>query len=122
VVQSLDGADIFHSTTLSEAQRTVDMLVERRHPLVWESEGVRRVLDPGMNKSNQALVLLYSIPGWSAAKALCDWVEYSSLSLFKSNILKPLHKTRMIEYDASNSRAQITPVGIQFTENELLPK
>jgi hypothetical protein len=36
---------IFHNVTLIEAQEAVDSLVERRHPLVWEVEDKKRVLD-----------------------------------------------------------------------------
>jgi hypothetical protein len=113
---------VFHSVSLSEAQATVDSLMEKRHPLVWEFEGMRRVLDPKMSKSNQTIVLLYSTPGWADVKMLCRWVEYSSLPLFKSRILKPLHGTRFIEYDGDNGRARITPLGIQFAEKDLLPR
>jgi hypothetical protein len=113
---------IFHNTSLAEAQATVDSLVQKRHPLVWESGDIRRVLAPNMSKSDQAVVLLYSASGWVEVKELCRWVEYSSLSLFKSRILEPLHKTRMVEHDCAGERAQITPLGVQFTEDELLPK
>ncbi len=113
---------IFHGVSLEEAQAAVDSLVQKRHPLVWEVEGTRRVLDTRMSKSDQTLVLLYSVSGWADVKTLCGWVEYSSLSLFKSNILSRLHATRMIEYDAASGRAQITPLGIQLAEASLLPR
>jgi hypothetical protein len=110
---------IFHNTSLTEAQATVDSLVQRRHPLVWESGDIRRVLDPAMSKSDQTLVLLYS-SGWVEVKGLCEWVEYSSLSMFKSRILEQLHKNRMAELDGAGGRVKITPLGIQFTEDRLL--
>jgi hypothetical protein len=49
------------------------------------------------------------IKSWADVVALGRWVEYSSLSMYKSNILTPLHKARAVEYDAKNGRAQITP-------------
>ena len=36
---------VFHNVTTKEAQQTVDALVERKHPLVWQVEGIKRVLD-----------------------------------------------------------------------------
>ena len=36
---------VFHGMSISEAQRLVDALNERRVPLVWESEEVKRGLD-----------------------------------------------------------------------------
>jgi hypothetical protein len=113
---------IFHSVSLAEAQAAVDSLVQKRSPLIWEVEGTKRVLDPAMKKTDQTLLLLYSESGWTDAAKLCSWVEYSSLYLYKTRILDPLHKDRMIEYDGGNGRAQISPLGIYHTESELLPK
>src|SRR5580704_10645342 len=53
---------IFHQVSTTEAQQVVDVLVGRKMTLVWQFEDIRRVLDPKMNKADQALVLLYSKP------------------------------------------------------------
>src|SRR5438067_3562544 len=37
---------IFHQVSLDEAQETVNGLVERKHPVVWQHGDIRRVLDP----------------------------------------------------------------------------
>jgi hypothetical protein len=113
---------IFHNVSLTEAEASVDSLVQKRNRVIWEVEGTKRVLDPAMKKPDQTLLLLYSESGWTDAAKLCSWVEYSSLYLNKSRILDPLHKDRMIEYDGGNGRAQITPLGIHFAESALLPK
>ena len=68
---------IFHEVTTEEAQRTVDALVERKTLLIWEIEGVRRVLIPGMSAKKKALLLLHHSTGWVSARELCDWAEYS---------------------------------------------
>jgi hypothetical protein len=75
-----------------------------------------------LNKADQSLVLLYSEPGWVEVERLLAWVEYSSLSMFKKNILKTLHDRRLIEFDSVQSRARITPVGVRRVEQELLPQ
>lgn len=113
---------IFHHVALAEAQATVDALVQKRHPLVWDSGLGKRVLDPNMNKADQTLVLLYSQNGWTTADSLANWVEYSSTSMYKKRVLVPLHKERLIEFDASQGRACLTPRGIAHTEEHLLPK
>jgi len=113
---------IFHGVSLSEAQSAVDGLVQRRHPLVWTVAGTKRVLDPKMKKSDQVLVLLYSETNWSPVAALCEWVEYSSASMFRSRVLDPLHSARLIEHDAKASRVRITPRGVRHVEDQLLPK
>jgi len=111
---------IFHGVKTEEAQETVDALVERKTPIIWEVRGMRRVLDSKMTAKNQILVLLHHGTGWVSASDLFDWVEYSKASMFRTAVLKPLHKDRLIEYDAQNLRARISPLGSKKVEEELL--
>ena len=112
---------IFHGVTTKEAQLTVDALIERKTPLIWDVEGVRRVLDPGMSAKNQMLMLLHHNPGWVLATNLFDWVDYSNLGQFCQRILMPLHKDRLIEYDqTAPHRAVISPLGVKEVEEKLL--
>lgn len=111
---------IFHGVSTEQAQSAVDALIERKHPLVWEIEGIKRVLDPKMQKRDQVLVLLYQRPAWVSEKDLLAWVEYSSAGMFPRRVLKPLHDERLIEYDAERSRARISPVGAKEVEQRLL--
>jgi hypothetical protein len=111
---------IFHTISTKEAQEAVDELVERKHPLIWEVEGVKRVLDPKMTKADQALLLLYSKPAWVAENDLFEWVEYSDSSMFRKNILVPFHNSRLIEYDQQQGRARISPLGSQEVEHRIL--
>lgn len=113
---------IFHNVPLSEAQATVDSIVQRRHPLIWSIEGTKRVLNPKMSKSDQTVVLLYSEPAWVQTDVLCNWVEYSSLAMYKTRILVPLHARRLVEHDAEQGQVRITPAGVRYAEDELLPK
>src|SRR6266478_5877922 len=55
---------VFHGISTKEAQETADVLVERKLTLVWQIGDTRRVQAPKMKKGEQALVLLYSKPGW----------------------------------------------------------
>lgn len=111
---------IFHGISTKDAQETVDALVERKIGLVWEVEQIKRVLDPGMGKADQALVLLYSKPSWVDEQDLVSWVEYSNPNMFRKNILLVLHKKRLIEYDAQHNRARISPLGSQHVEKQIL--
>jgi hypothetical protein len=111
---------IFHGVSTNEAQETVDALVDRKIGLVWEVERIRRVLDPGMGKGDQALVLLYSRPSWVDEQDLFVWVEYSTKTMFRRNILEAFHKERLIEYDAKQRRARISPLGTMRVETEIL--
>ena len=111
---------IFHGVTTEKAQDTVDALVERKSPLIWEIEAIKRVLDPKMSAKNQVLMLLHHSTGWVSATDLVNWVEYSNASMFRSKVLRPLHKDRLIEFDSKNARARISPLGGKTVEEELL--
>lgn len=112
---------VFHSVSTEEAQEAVDALIERKHPLIWEFEGMRRVLAPKMGKRDQALLLLHGKPGWVAEKDLLNWVDYSNSKVFRDEILKPLHKSRLVEYDEALHRIRISPLGVRDVEERLLP-
>jgi hypothetical protein len=112
---------VFHGVSLAEAQAAVDALVQRRHPLIWSpSAAVKRVLDPAMKKSDQTLVLLYGETDWTSVASLFTWVEYSSLPMFKTKILKALHAKREIEFDSAAALVRITPLGVSLVEKSLL--
>ena len=111
---------IFHNITLAEAQVAVDALVQRRHPMVWSTGDLKRVLDSEMSASDQTLVLLYSEPAWVEVKTLTVWVEYSSAAMFRNRVLLPIHKKRLIEFDVKNDRVKTSPSGIAETEARLL--
>src|SRR5579864_6056081 len=61
---------IFHAVSPKEAQETVDVLIERKHSLIWEFEDTRRVLAPKMGKRDQVLLLLHAKPSWVPEKDL----------------------------------------------------
>lgn len=111
---------IFHGVGTEEAQQSVDALIERKTPIIWDVEGAKRVLRPGMSAKNQVLLLLYHGTGWIPAADLFEWVEYSNASMFRSSVLIPLHKARLIEFDAGEGRARISPLGSKEVEEKLL--
>jgi|HubBroStandDraft_1064217.scaffolds.fasta_scaffold55742_4 hypothetical protein len=111
---------IFHAVSTQEAQESVDALIERKHPLIWEFEDMRRVLAPKMTKGDQALLLLHAKPGWVIEKDLLKWVEYSNSKVFRDEILKPFHKSRLLEYDEAQHRARISPLGVKDVEERII--
>lgn len=111
---------VFHGVTTEEAQQTVDALVDRKTPLIWEVEGVKRVLVPNMSAKNQVLMFLHHSTGWVSATDLFNWIEYSNVSMFRSSVLTPLHKARLIEFDRAQGRARISPRGTKEVEETLL--
>jgi len=111
---------IFHRVTTKDAQEAVDALIERKTPAIWDVEGVKRVLDPDMSAKNQVLMFLHHSMGWISVTDLFKWVEYSNASMFRSSVLKPMHKGRLIEFDAKQDRARISPSGTKQVEENLL--
>ncbi len=113
---------IFHAVSIKKAQEIVDMLVERKHPLIWEIEdiNIKRILDPKMKKIDQVLVLLHRKPSWVSEADLMKWVEHSNPSVFRTDILIPLHRSRLIEYHKQEHRVQISPLGVQEVEQQIL--
>lgn len=111
---------IFHGVSTTEAEDTVDALVERKTPLIWEVEGIKRVLDHDMSAKDQALMLLYHGSGWVDVDRLVNWVEYSNPAVFRSKVLKPMHDQRLIEYEADKRRARISPKGAKDVEDRLV--
>jgi len=111
---------IFHKVSAQEAHEVVSVIIERKCSLIWEIDGVRRVLDPTMSAKDKALVLLYGLPSWVSEKDLCSWVEYSSIGMFRQRALKPLHDKKLIEHDKKNARVHISPLGVKDVEQRLL--
>lgn len=111
---------IFHKTSMKEAEDTVDALVERKTPLIWEVEGIKRVLDHKMSAKDQVKLFLHHSTGWVSVGDLVKWIEYSNPAVFRSKVLVPLHEERLIEYDADKQRARISPKGAKEVETRLL--
>lgn len=112
---------LLHSVTVEEAQQAVEALVEKQNPLVWEVEGVRRILNPAMTHTDRMLVLLHSMHPQSVDEVdLFEWCEYSSASSFRTQVLKKAHKERLIEYDSGKQKVHLSPNGIDRAEKLLL--
>jgi hypothetical protein len=111
---------VFHDVSISEAQSIVDALVERRLPLIWQVDEVRRVLAVGLRASDRALLLLYGQTGWTDVRQLCHWAKYSNLSVFRKDVMRPLDRDLFVEYDEPRDRVIITPRGAAEVEKRLL--
>jgi len=112
---------IHHGLSLEEAQDLVDSISVRQLPDIWEVGGKKRVLREGLKARDELLLLLYSSSdSVILAEDLCDWIEYSNPGVFKSNVLRPLHKTRLVEYDRETQSVVLSPKGVQYVEETLL--
>jgi len=111
---------IFHNVPTKEAQDVVDALAEHKHPLIWNIEGINRVLDPSMKSADQTLLLLHAQRSWVPEEDLLKSTEYSNAAVFRDKVLGTLHRARLIEYDAEGRRAHISPKGSEEVETRIL--
>lgn len=112
---------VFHGLSLEEAQDIVDGLSIRTMPDVWEVSGKKRVLRSDLSAKQKVLLLSHqSIDGAILVEDLCDWIEYSNMGVFKSKVLTPLHKERLIEYDKDALTVTISPIGVKVVEETIL--
>jgi hypothetical protein len=113
---------MFHDVTPEEAADVVGQLVEREVPLVWEIDDVRRVLRPGLTMKDKSLLLLYDAGGRLLEVDLVRWVEHGNSSAYRRDVLRPLHKARLVEYDWESKLVTLSPLGAKDVEERLLPE
>jgi hypothetical protein len=112
---------VLHNVDTETATQIVDGLVERETPLIWEVNGKRRILNTGLTMSQKTLLLLHGDGGQVREADLVAWVEHSNPSVYRRDVLRTMHKLRLIEYDKQSRTAQISPKGIALVEEKLLP-
>jgi len=101
---------VLHGVTTKEAQKLVDLIVEKRHQLVWKSGDMRRVLTPDLSLRDQILVLLCSCTSKVQTSELYVWTDYDNRSYF-SRILRKLHSQRLIEFNDTTGETELLPPG-----------
>lgn len=105
-----------YSVSISEAQKIVDDLVERKIPLVYEIGELKRVLSTKLSAKDQTLLFLSSShPDPISESDLLRFTEYSNASNYRNKILRVLHRQRFIEYNETGS-CKILPPGLRYVE------
>ena len=113
---------VFHTISLEEAQAILDALAVRQMPEIWAVGGKNRVLNTELSYKSQVLLLLHgSRDNAVLTEDLFAWVEHGHLGLFRRDVLRPLHKDRLIEYDAETETVTISPKGLKKVEDDILP-
>ena len=113
---------VLHRVDTDTATAVVDGLVERETPLIWEVNGKRRVMNVKLSMRDRTLILLHGDGGEVSEVNLVSWIEYSNAAVYRRDVLRKMHKKRLIEYDQSRGMAQISPTGIAYVEDALLPR
>lgn len=106
---------ILHGLTTDEATDVVEGLIEREQALIWKSQDTRRVLPTGLTQKSQVLLLLASVASASEAD-LASWLEHKRLPDLRRAVLRPMHKSRLLEYDEKAKTLHLLPPGIDAAE------
>jgi hypothetical protein len=106
---------VYHNTSVIEAQKIVDFITNRKIPLVWETETIKRVLNPSLSLKDQILLLISSNSTKTRTDDLLKWVECKDKGYFIRS-LRQLHKNRMIELSAQEKEVEILPPGLILVE------
>lgn len=107
---------LLHTLSTVEATAIVDSLIEREVSWVWTHGDKKRVLRKGLTWKQQTLLLLLTQTGEVAEADLFRWLEHPSLPSLRKDVLKPLHKDRLVEYDVVTRTARLLPPGVAAAE------
>ena len=117
-----DLVRLYHSMSLEEAQALLDAISTRQLPEVWSVAGKRRVLEPSLSYKSQVLLLLHGEEAVGApSEDLCSWVEHPRERDFRANVLRVLHKARLVEFDETDQMVTLSPTGAREVEDHILP-
>jgi hypothetical protein len=112
---------VVHEMPIEDAVALIDSLVEREVPLVWRVGDKRRVLDAKMSMKDKTLLLLHGLTGPIGEGVLYDWAEHSNMSVYRRDILRVAHKAKLVAYDSDNKTVVISPRGVAYVEERLIP-
>lgn len=111
---------LFHTTDVATATATVDALVERTLPLIWEVNGRRRIMDPTMRLADKTLLLLYGSAGGMTDADLAADIKHGRLRDYRKT-LRTLDDQVLVEYNEQSGLVVISPKGEADVEDRLLP-
>lgn len=112
---------VVHNLPLEDAQTLVNAISAKEVPDVWTVAGKKRVLKAGIEYKAQTLLLLYSTVNEAVlVEDLFEWTEYSRMDNYKRNVIGPLHKSRLVEWDRETDTLLISPTGVSHVEHEIL--
>jgi hypothetical protein len=101
----------YHNVSTRAAQELADSLIERRVPLIWEGDDMRRILIPEMTLREQVILLVATSTAKITSTNLLRWTGYANKN-YLMNLLRSLHSDkRFIELSDDGRELQILPPG-----------
>jgi hypothetical protein len=110
---------IFHDVDVKTATEVVDALVDCTLPIIWEVDGIKRVLDTTRSLAEQTLLLLAADPSPISDKDLAIFLEQDRPHNYR-RVLDRLHKSRMVEWNKVTGMVTLGPPGRKDVEDRLL--
>lgn len=110
---------IFHNIDTKAATEAVELLTEREIPILWQVNGKKRILKPGLTMKEKTLLVLYSELTIDEA-TLINWIEHTNPSVYRRDVLNKGHRTKLWEYDKVARTVTLSPLGSDFVEKKLL--
>ncbi len=106
---------LLHGLTTDEARELVEALVEREIALVYKWGDKRRVLRPNLTWRQKVLLLLASVDRATEAD-LVRWLEHSRIADLRKDVLRPMHKETLIDFDEETHELRLLPPGVEQAE------
>lgn len=110
---------VFHNVDTKVATEVIDSIVDKTLPLVWEVNGVKRVLNESLSMKDKTLILLYHSQKHVNEIDLVQWLEHSNPSVLRRDVFRKLHKAKFIEYDEKENTLFISPKGTKYVEESI---
>lgn len=107
---------LLHTIPVDEATEIVELLVERQIALVWKYGDKRRVLKTGLSWKQNVLLLLVGVSE-AKEKELVSWLEHKNPANLRKDVLRPMHKARLLEYDETTRSVRLLPPGVEEAES-----
>ncbi|WP_216327810.1 hypothetical protein [Deinococcus aestuarii] len=108
----------FYACSIQEATRLVASINQAKVPVVFDYNGIVRILDTKLDfKKKTLLTLYYKRPEEVTDAQLMTWLRYSSLAAYRKNILIPLDKEALIL--RTGDRSILTTTGIKHVEKNI---
>jgi hypothetical protein len=86
---------------------------------VWRVGDQRRVLSPRLSQREKTLILLYKETTPVSEAILAGWVEANRPASFRRDVLRPLHRSKQIEFDEKARTVLLSPIGVRHVETSL---
>jgi hypothetical protein len=106
---------VFHNVSILEAQKAVNFITNRKIPLIWETEKIKRILNPKISLKDQILLLVGSSSTKTKVDDIYSWIEYKDKGYFLKSV-RSLHKTRFVELSSNSMEVELLPPGSVYLE------